>query len=249
MAFDKAVCREGQEVSANDRFLETQDEGTVINRMTQLLALLGCLYLSNPICLSAEVTNSVSINPDPNFRNMILVQQIIEIVGPITIGDANRIKQAYISNIQERDKKIGNRQNVAKHNLIYLSSGGGLISEALTIAGFLKEIEGSGPLIVAVKNVCASACTIILFSSEFRAARLCDLIGVHRASLLGGETPDTYTTTTEIADYLMKQNVPWGVVRKMLLTEASTVAWLTLDDMKMAGLHLLPIPCRQNMAA
>lgn len=96
---------------------------------------------------------------------------------------------------------------------------------------------------IAVKGTCASACVIILFSIQTRFARLCDRIGVHRASMSGIERGETFEASTEIADYLMKSGVPWDIVKKMLLTSSSNISWLTLNDMKLANLSVLPGAC------
>jgi TPR repeat protein len=107
----------------------------------------------------------------------------------------------------------------------------------------MKSIEAAGPTLIAVDNVCASACTIILFSFQNRYARLCDLIGVHRASVNGLENAASFEASTEIADYLIKSGLSWEIVRKMLETSSSQVAWLTQNDLDIANLTLIDTSC------
>jgi hypothetical protein len=59
----------------------------------------------------------------------------------------------------------------------------------------------------------------------------------------GIERGETFEASTEIADYLMKSGVPWDIVKKMLLTSSSNISWLTLNDMKLANLSVLPGAC------
>jgi ATP-dependent protease ClpP protease subunit len=175
-----------------------------------------------------------------------LIQLIIELQGPITNGDVAKFKQTY-AKYKDEVTKIANRSkrlSYTKHNVIYLNSGGGDISAALELVSAIKELEVAGPTMVAVKGTCASACTLILFSAETRFARLCDKIGVHRASTSGGEEgKEGFEASTQIADYLMKHEVPWEVVKKMLLTASSDTEWLTPSDLRLANLGLLPGKC------
>ena len=213
----------------------------------KVLLLSSCL-LATAITFSnsAEITKNIDTSPAPYAGGGTLIQKIVDLRGPIVAGDYEKFRSAVINNSRDGailSKNLRTRDNFL-HTVVYLSSGGGSVSEAEKISEEVSRLDREGPLQVAVKGVCASACTMILFSAQFRAARQCALIGVHRASMLSGENEDTFDTSTLIADFLMNRGVEWSVVKKMLLTRASQVAWLTRDDMRKAHLELLEVPCR-----
>jgi hypothetical protein len=212
----------------------------------QYVSLIFILWLIPAPSRAAEITNSVSASVDPVNSEAVLIQSIIDISGEIEAGDDKKLKENFVSSTETEYALIqkNNLKLYTKHNLFYISSGGGQISAAFDIVKVLKEIEASGPTMIAVKGTCASACTIILFSMGARFARLCDRIGVHRAAISGVERGETFSASTEIADYLMKSGVPWAVVKKMLLTSASNISWLTLEDMRLAHMSVLPGACK-----
>lgn len=197
---------------------------------------------------AAEITNEISIIHDPVIPNAVLIQSIINIAGIIEPGDAEKIKANFVSVVEQRNSIIASKglRLFTKHNIFYISSGGGQVAEAFEIARVLRAIEATGPTMIAVKGTCASACAVILFSIQTRFARLCDRIGIHRAAIAGVEDDETFSASTEIADYLIKNGVPWDVVKKMLLTSASNISWLTLEDMRLANLSVLPGACVQQ---
>ena len=212
-----------------------------------LIAYAALIFgINASLGFSAEIKRNIDTSPAYHPDGGVLIQKIIDLRGPIVDGDYANLREALnnnsldLRNLQKRYEE----KRISFHTILYLSSGGGSVSEAAKISEEVARIDREGPLQVAVKGVCASACTMILFSAKFRAARQCDLIGVHRASILSAENEDTFDTSAMIADFLMKRGVDWSVVKKMLMTRASQVAWLTRDDMQRANLHLLDVPCR-----
>ena len=194
---------------------------------------------------AADITNNIFASVDPVNSQATLIQAIIDISGEIEQGDDRKIEEKFIGAIQKRNAFIqtNNINMFTKQNIFYVSSGGGEVDAAFAMVKVMKQIEGSGPTMIAVKGICASACAILLFSMDARFARLCDRIGVHRAAMAGVEGEETFSASTQIADYLMKNGVPWAVVKKMLLTSASNISWLTLEDMRLAHLSVLPGSC------
>jgi ATP-dependent protease ClpP protease subunit len=207
----------------------------------KFLSIVGCFSVLSTATNAANVWGEVSIAPDPINSGGVLVQQILHLQGTIEDRDTEKMKKAWVDAVQKREILLSGSlyKSVVKHNVIYLNSPGGSVSAAFKIVGFLKRLEEVDATMVAVKSVCASACTIILFSAEARFARTCDIIGVHRASIGGKEEEDTFSASTEIADYLIKTGLPWEIVKKMLATKASSVAWLTPIDMKLAKIDIL----------
>ena len=206
------------------------------------------LWLLTAQCQAAKITNSIYTSVDPINPESILIQSIIEITGDIEAGDDEKLKENFVRVVMKRNALVqkDNRKSYTKHNVFYISSGGGQVNAAFDIAKVLKQIQASGTTMIAVKGTCASACAIVLFSLDSRFARLCDRIGVHRAAISGVEREETFSGSTEIADYLIKSGVPWAVVKKMLLTSASNVSWLTLEDMQLAHLSVLPGQCKNE---
>jgi Clp protease len=222
----------------------------MVRRIASLLLMAAVAIVATAALaptLAADIASeALSVTVDPVNPRYFLIQSVVDIIGQIEPGDDAKLKSAFIDVWTRRNALIEERhlKLYTKHNIIYLSSPGGEVNAALELVKVLKQVETTGPTMVAVKGTCASACTIILFSAETRFARLCDKIGVHRAGFTGVEENSvTFSASTEIADYLIKGGVPWAIVKQMLLTSASNIAWLTLAETQLAKLSVLPGRC------
>jgi TPR repeat protein len=191
-----------------------------------------------------EIATNLDLFPSPVKEGALDLHKTISLQGEITQGDAQQFLIA-LRRVEEEAQRFRHRLTKDSNALtiVYLSSTGGSVAEGFALAEVINSISDDGSVIVAVRDVCASACTIVLFSSVSRYARTCDLIGVHRASINGEETPQSVQVTLAISQYLREVGVPEEILNKMLRTEASRMAWLTTKDLALAGLSVLQDPC------
>lgn len=176
------------------------------------VALVAALALPR-----AAPAMEVSAGADPYGRFVIYA------TGPIRTGDADRFRHALDG--------AGNRQ---AH--LAISSGGGLIQEAMRIARMVTSFR----VPVVAGDVCASACFLILAASPDRTAAPFSRVGVHRAySRETGESAGSLNATMEIARYAASMGVPAPIVGRLVTTpgSAGSMEWLTADDLRSMGVR------------
>lgn len=139
--------------------------------------------------------------------------------GPVKPGDAQRLAELLAASEATRRPFLG----------IFLNSPGGSIKEALRMA---HDIRASGHTTAVSSNYeCASACFLLVAAGRekmiFRGAR----IGVHSAADKGIETPEAAAATLTMAREAAQLGVPDSVIGHMVATRASSMQWLTRDEL------------------
>lgn len=138
-------------------------------------------------------------------------------------------------------------QQVRDHSArrIEITSPGGLIDEALIAA---RRLEARGGMTVVARELCASACVMVLMGGERRLATYDMTIDFHASSSISGADTDfarygQRQTSQEIRTYLVKRGAPEAYVREadrlgagklyrvpaLILAEAGTLTGL-LDE-------------------
>jgi Clp protease len=149
---------------------------------------------------------------------------VLLLQGRIVPGDSKRLRAAF-----EADKRV---------TLLVLNSPGGSVLEAQEMA---KSIRAFGaPVLVPGNAVCASACFMLFAAGRNRLAEPGAMIGVHSASVSGGnETMDTLGVTTLMAREAAAYGVPSGITGRMVTTRPGQMAWLTRAELESMGVRVI----------
>ena len=169
-----------------------------------------------------EQASSATIRSIPAKRGVI-----IEISGQITNGDAD----VFIGEVK--------RANASGKTIerVQLNSGGGKLLEGVRLATALREAKISTA--VGQGAVCASACFLAFAAGDPKFAGDGARIGVHRASLKGGqETVLSEAVTVSMGSFVKELGVPSGIVGRMLKTSPKQIIWLTSQDLHSMGVTL-----------
>ncbi|MBN9561362.1 MAG: hypothetical protein J0H14_11630 [Alphaproteobacteria bacterium] len=144
--------------------------------------------------------------------------------GRIVKGDAARLTQAL------RGEKF---------SAVLLNSPGGSVLEARDMARAIRALRV--PVVVPDRAVCASACFMLFAAGRDRVAEPGAMIGVHSASVAGGnETMDTLGVTTLMAREAAQYGVPPAITGRMVTTAPGQMAWLTRGELEQMGVRIAP---------
>ena len=138
--------------------------------------------------------------------------------GPIVPGDLERLTRAMTA-------PSGSRAPVA----LALDSPGGNVLEAKRMVTAIRERRLTVVLPSGAK--CASACFLLFAASPRRIAANDAVVGVHSASVNGGETDMTLAVTTLMARDADDLGVPPAILGKMVRTAPGKMEWLDRDDL------------------
>src|SRR6266478_6914909 len=169
-----------------------------------------------------EQASSATIRSIPAKRGVI-----IEISGQITNGDAD----VFIGEVK--------RVNASGKTIerVQLNSGGGKLLEGVRLATAIREAKISTA--VGQGAVCASACFLAFAAGDPKFAGDGARIGVHRASLKGGqETVLSEAVTVSMGSFVKELGVPSGIVGRMLKTSPRQILWLNSHDLHSMGVTL-----------
>ncbi len=136
----------------------------------------------------------------------------------------------------------GDYENIIKkiHNkgsfpfLVFISSPGGDVIEAMRIGRFLRETLSN----MYAVNECASACVLIWLAGVERDAS--GLFGLHRpvyskdyfAGLSSSEASDKYRELDKyVRAYLIEMNTPTSVIDRMMVTKSSDVDFMPSEEL------------------
>lgn len=152
---------------------------------------------------------------------------VVAVTGAIESGDATTFRSAL--------KGIAQRVGVTdKGILVDVSSGGGLIGEALDMANMIKE--NHIPLSVSSTSECLSACFLMFLAAPNKLLAHGARIGVHSAATVqGSETDSTKATTIEFARIAKENGAPNSVVGKLVSAKPNEMLFLSEDEMKQMG--------------
>lgn len=144
--------------------------------------------------------------------------------GRIVKGDAARLTQAL---------------HGEKFSAVLLNSPGGSVLEARDMARAIRALRV--PVVVPDRAVCASACFMLFAAGRDRVAEPGAMIGVHSASVAGGnETMDTLGVTTLMAREAAQYGVPPAITGRMVTTAPGQMAWLTRSELEQMGVRIAP---------
>jgi hypothetical protein len=144
--------------------------------------------------------------------------------GRIVPGDAARLAQALRG---------------GKFSAVLLNSPGGSVLEARDMARAIRALRV--PVVVPDRAVCASACFMLFAAGRDRVAEPGAMIGVHSASVSGGnETMDTLGVTTLMAREAAQYGVPPAITGRMVTTAPGQMAWLTRGELEAMGVRIVP---------
>jgi hypothetical protein len=115
---------------------------------------------------------------------------------------------------------------------VFLSSGGGLISEALEVAEEINKAAAN--TVVGENDTCASACSLMFLAGKTRAVYPGARVGVHSAmnDELGGENLETLGLSAWVARKYEELGAPPTVIAKCITTRPNQIYWLTEDDLR-----------------
>src|SRR6266404_6617953 len=179
------------------------------------------LGLAIAVCC-AEQASSATIRSIPAKRGVI-----IEISGQITDGDAD----VFIGEVKRANASGKTVENVQ------LNSTGGKLVEGAKLATAIRQ--GKISTAVGQGAVCASACFLAFAAGDPKFAGDGARIGVHRASLKGGqETVLSEAVTVSMGTFAKELGVPSGIVGRMLKTSPKQIIWLTSQDLHSMSVRL-----------
>jgi hypothetical protein len=149
---------------------------------------------------------------------------IIVLSGDIAQGDAETA-EALIRAANEDGRLI---------SAVRLDSPGGSLAEAVKLGDLIRRAKL--PTVVAAGSQCVSACFLVFAAGIEKFANHEARIGVHGASdAFGRETARTEAATIAMARIASTFGVPPGIIRRMVITPARDIAWLSDDDLRGMG--------------
>lgn len=145
---------------------------------------------------------------------------VIELSGPIEQGDLERL----------RELAAPRRQKSGPVVVIALNSRGGEIAEADAIAQYVAR--SGWDVAVTTRNVCASACFLILASGRRKFVHEDAYVGIHgAANSKGQQDQGALAATTFMARSFKRLGVPENLVGRMVTTPPDKMAWLSANDL------------------
>ena len=131
-----------------------------INNMFKPIFLLSLSFLVSPLNLYA-------------YEKFLINGEILHYNTELAVDEINRgIKE------EDPDELLKTLKNNPKIKIIYLTSWGGLTSAAVEMADIIIDFE----LDTHVKEICFSACPLLLMGGETRTLERGSKIGFHRSS-------------------------------------------------------------------
>jgi len=198
--------------------------GKLIHQLLGASVKLGraiFLGLAIAVCC-AEQASSATIRSIPAKRGVV-----IEISGQIADGDAD----VFIGEV----KRANASGKIVEY--VQLNSAGGKLVEGVKLATAIRE--GKISTAVGQGAVCASACFFAFAAGDPKFAGDGAQIGVHRASLKGGqETVLSEAVTFSMGSFAKELGVPSGIVGRMLKTSPKQILWLNSQDLHSMGVTL-----------
>src|SRR6266404_4535306 len=190
------------------------------------------LGLAIAVCC-VEQASSATIRSIPAKRGVI-----IEVSGQIADGDAD----VFIGEV----KRANASGKIVEY--VQLNSAGGKLVEGVKLATAIRE--GKISTAVGQGAVCASACFLAFAAGDPKFAGDGARIGVHRASLKGGqETVLSEAVTSSMGSFAKELGVPSGIVGRMLKTSPKQIIWLSSQDLHSMGVTLEGEPVRARQVA
>jgi hypothetical protein len=178
-----------------------------------ILGLLGAALAGN----AAAASELTSVMTEDNAT-------IIALGGDIEDGDA-AATEAMIKSANDDGRLV---------SALRLDSPGGSLAEAIKLAELIRRAKL--PTIVAAGSRCASACFIVFAAGIEKFASYDAAIGVHGVSdRFGHQSAQTEAATLSMARIASTLGVPPRLVRQMVATRPSDIAWLSPDDLRTMG--------------
>ncbi len=144
--------------------------------------------------------------------------------GRVVPGDASRLRQALAGET---------------FSALLLNSPGGSLLEARDMARAIRALRV--PVVVPERAECASACFMLFAAAREKVAVPGARIGVHSASVAGGnETMDTLGATTLMAREAAQDGVPAAITGRMVTTAPGQMAWLSQNELEQMGARIAP---------
>jgi hypothetical protein len=126
---------------------------------------------------------------------------------------------------------------------IRLDSPGGSLAESVKLAELIRRAKL--PTLVVSGSRCASACFVVFAAGIEKFASHGAAIGVHGVSdRFGHQTAQTEAATRSMARITAAFGVPPAIVRRMIGTAPSDIAWLSPDDLRAMGAIMTDRPKR-----
>lgn len=178
--------------------------------------VLGFLGAATAATAAAAAQLSSIIVPDNGT--------IIALKGDIEEGDTEAA-EALIKSINDDGRLV---------SALQLDSPGGGLAEAVRLAELIRRAKV--PTVVAAGSRCASACFIVFAAGVEKFASFDAAIGVHGVSdRFGHQTEQTEAATMSMARIAGTFGVPPGIVRRIIITRPTDIAWLSADDLRAMG--------------
>ena len=145
---------------------------------------------------------------------------IIELKGAIEVGDLDRLQEM----AQPARKKAGPVIGLT------MNSRGGDVAEADRISQFIAQ--KGWDVAVGARNICASACFLILAAGRRKLVHEDAYVGIHGASNKQGQQDQgAMAATTFMARAFKRLGVPENLVGRMVATPPDKMAWLRANDL------------------
>jgi hypothetical protein len=178
-----------------------------------ILGLLGATFAAKAAAAS-ELTGVIT---EDNAT-------VIVLSGDIEDGDA-AAAEAMLKNANDDGRLV---------SALRLDSLGGSLAEAVKLAELIRRAKL--PTIVAAGSRCASACFIVFAAGIEKFASYGAAIGVHGVSdRFGRQSAHTEAATLSMARIASTFGVPPHIVRQIVITRPSEIAWLSPDDLRTMG--------------
>lgn len=155
------------------------------------------------------------------------LETVLSATGPIEAGDDAKLHRV-VAGLPARTVLRG----------IVLNSPGGLVDEGLALAATIYASH----LDVGVEHACASACFFMFAAGHDRFVYATSGVGVHSASSGGHDTDGAKLTTLKMARAMGQYGISASVIGLMVLTLPDKMAWLSDDELRAMGVHILADP-------
>lgn len=182
------------------------------------------------VCLSACITQQLLVATPASAMTVQTVPvagreaPALLLQGRVVPGDADRLRQALTG---------------ASFSALLLNSPGGSLLEAREMARAIRELRI--PVVVPERAECASACFMLFAAARDKVAVPDARIGVHSASISGGnETVSTLGATTLMAREAAQDGVPAAITGRMVTTAPGQMAWLSRGELEQMGVRIAP---------
>lgn len=183
------------------------------------IATVAALFITSHTANAATITSLA-----PNKENKV----IINLVGEIALGDRDALATE-IKNTNALGRIVSG---------VRLNSPGGSLAEGMSLAQLVRTARISTSVPATAR--CASACFLVFAAGEAKYVNYSAEVGVHGASLRGGG--ESAEGTVLMARYVKELGVPEAIIGKMVITPASEMVWLSVDDLKSMGSTMVGKP-------